>query len=264
MRILRRTILFTALIALIICGLLLLNITAPNPTGRRYSSDIVSYTAGSQVIGRQGENALARDLNLPRNEESDQRACVCNLEFAESGTLPGRCDICMTYYEEMTNTSNIPDFVSTRFIAEAKNVIMLNQPSDQMRAFIFAAQELNLPLWVYVRVNTDIPSVYEELIAATGGGVVYYLRDESYVDPVDRAAQIGILIASGVILLVVGGDMFVTRFRRSNAPETPKPPPQQAAKRQQRADVLQEAHRLKAAARRRADEADARDDLHHD
>jgi hypothetical protein len=58
------------LIALTACVVLLLNFTAPNPTGRRYSSEspLMTGQGSAQQIGLSAERVLARDLGIARNE----------------------------------------------------------------------------------------------------------------------------------------------------------------------------------------------------
>lgn len=64
-----------ALGVFIVSVVLLLNITAPNPTHRRYSSQMPLTTGqgNGKSIGDSAEVILAADLNLPNNNAPDQR-----------------------------------------------------------------------------------------------------------------------------------------------------------------------------------------------
>jgi hypothetical protein len=78
MKFLRRALFFAATCVLLVNLVILLDITAPNPTHRRHSSrpPLTSGQATANDIGRDAEDILARDLGLPRNDDPGQRRCV--------------------------------------------------------------------------------------------------------------------------------------------------------------------------------------------
>jgi hypothetical protein len=208
---LRRIGVVLGVIVLAICLVLLLNVTAPNPTHPRYSSQIPrtdtrQYT--SNEIGLDGEEILAADLHLPRNQAAEQLHCICNPTFAEN-----RSELCRTCFAISEHVGNyrIPDFVgptlmAPAFIADSKNVAQLSQTYrdfDQIRDYAAVARELRIPLWLFVRVNSSIDPQYVTLVQETGGGVVYYFTVPGYVDPVDVLAAFGAGV-SGLFLLGVG------------------------------------------------------------
>ena len=64
------------MVGVIITGIvLLLNFTAPNPTGRRYSSEVVNLNLDNGAKGVEGERILAQDLNAPNN--NIEKHCIC-------------------------------------------------------------------------------------------------------------------------------------------------------------------------------------------
>lgn len=183
-----------ALVGFCVCAVLLLDITAPNPTRRRASSQPPTTTGeGSTAeIGLSGEAVLARDLGLPRNEAPDQRVCFCGPTYTPS---MAECRSCLIRLETIT-AHRRPDFVSANFIAEAKNrQRLLAYPTDlnQIRDFADAARALGVPLWLYVRVDTLVEPEIEAIVRATGGQVVYYFATPGYVDPVRGPAAAGML-----------------------------------------------------------------------
>ena len=103
--------------------ILVLNVTAPNPTHRRYSSRVILTSAtskSSQVIGADGEQVLAADLKLPSNNNVDQRLCFCKGAAFKLDNCLG----CAAYYAALTASFRIPDFLSSDLIVEFK------KPSD--------------------------------------------------------------------------------------------------------------------------------------
>ena len=60
MSLFRRLLSFFALIAVLICVMLLLNFTASNPTGRRYSSAPVLTSGSRKRLGRVGSKSSRR------------------------------------------------------------------------------------------------------------------------------------------------------------------------------------------------------------
>lgn len=207
---------FTALVALlgiIICVVLILNFTASNPTGRRYSSDIPLVQGSAQEIGFDGERILSKDLGLPPNDRADQRQCIC----ANAAFVPGECNSCFATLHTL-DTFRRPDFISSNFIAESKNrrnLFYTDRDFDQLQDYAAVAKALDIPLWVYVRVNTNIDPEYESVVKATGGGIVRYFRVEDYTDPTHRGAQIGILICVSVL----GGIVLIEVINRLTPPD---------------------------------------------
>jgi hypothetical protein len=199
----RRGLLLLALAAVTVCVILLLNFTAPNPSGRRYSSVVVTTTEDTQAIGLSGEDTLSNDLRLPNNNDPDQRQCMCSSSYT---VLTARCNLCFVSDSQfITRTHRVPDFVAPNFIAESKNrqhlLTMHTNQREQLSDYALAARLLNRPLWLYVRVNTQVDAAFTQIVESTGGGVVYYFAVPGYVDPVDRAAQTGLLLGTPLLVL---------------------------------------------------------------
>lgn len=192
--------------------LALLNITAPNPTGRRYSSQYPLTVGDGRQIGASAEWILARDLRLPNNNDADQRQCICSA----GRRTPNECNGCVHTQAAMSSSYRIPDFISPRFIAESKNrnnLLYAGREVEQIRDYALAALMLKIPLWVYVRVDTPVAPEFVALTESTGGGVVYYFSNPTYADPVDRIGWAGLLISAplGIASLWLG-------FRRQREP----------------------------------------------
>lgn len=213
MRHIRRIILVASFISIIICFVLLLNFTAPNPTGRRYSSQ-TPMGISSNEKGDAGESILSMDLRLPHNGSSDQRRCLCNSSVVG---IPSECRVCLVSMPLTSNQFRIPDFVAPTFIAEAKNARRLNQDQfEQIKEYSSAALLLGKPLWLFVRMDTYLGEDFNALVMSTGGNVVYYFTAIGYVDPVDRAAQQILLVATPIFL--------VTAFWHLKARNNPRQP----------------------------------------
>lgn len=252
----RRGLMGLALLVTLLSIVLLMNFTHPNPTGRRYSSEIPVTTgqgSGSE-IGLSGERILAHDLRLPRNDEAAQRLCLCQESFS-----PPRAD-CRTCFAEVPiqSTHRRPDFIGDGFLAESKNRIQLSYDDDlvaQLSDYARAAEALDRPLWLYVRVNTVVDPRFVTMIEETGGGVIHYFAVPGYVDPVDLLAMAG-LIGSGVTVFMALGWEFSERRRQ---PPTPKAPhrndPTSRAERRTR-DMEDFARRTDERARRDLDDKD--------
>ena len=197
----------TALIAtlvLVSAFILLLNFTAPNPTGRRYSSEPVltaQQGATAQEIGLSAEVILSLDLGLPRNEDTGQRQCLCN-NVSYAGT--SECNTCVAIVPSI-NTLRRPDFVGTGYIVEVKNRASLlyeqTDQVDQISDYADAARLMGRPLWLFIRVNTTLSAEFHRIVESTGGGVVYYFAVPGFVDPVSQSAQFVLLIS--VVILAV-------------------------------------------------------------
>jgi hypothetical protein len=210
---------------------LLLNITAPNPTGRRYSSEMPLTTGqgNAAAIGLSGEQILAKDLGLPRNEASDQRKCICN----NGNPSPAECNVCAVSVA-MAAPYRRPDFFGKGFIAEAKNTQGLfyeGREFEQISDYAIAARALGVPLYVYTRVNTNVDRQFEGIVASTGGAVVRYFSVPNWSDPVDNLARNGFLLSVGGLLLLIGGSALLKRAKADQpapAPKTVAQPPRGA------------------------------------
>lgn len=229
-QLLRRLLLSASLLTCLIAFILLLNITAPNPTGRRYSSVAPATTGGGQFIGDEGEAALALDLRLPNNNNPDQRQCVCAENSTASG---GQCRVCIAQVPlQSPGGFRIPDFVTPSYIAESKNRrVLLISDYDivaQLSDYAAAARTLRIPLFVYVRVNTDVSPEITQLIASTGGAVVPYFTVPGYIDPVDETARNLLIIAAPILALTALWELSARRtvpslIRTPATPTSPKP-----------------------------------------
>jgi hypothetical protein len=222
-------ILFTVSVAVsVVSVILLLNFTAPNPTGRRYSSEVplLNGQRNSQEIGLSGELILSQDLGIPRNETPAQ--CICSSTVDESnmpnsgmvsddGFTHAQCGLCIARITMQKNYRR-PDFVSDTVIAESKNVSSLPTSTElrsQIEDYAIAARTTNRMLWIFTRVNTEIDPEFIRLAESTGGGVVPYFTIPGYIDPVDRAATAGLLIGgAGAGLSAIGLARPWRRFRR--------------------------------------------------
>jgi hypothetical protein len=199
-----RLVFFVALLISLACIVLLLNFTAPNPTGRRYSSAPVQTRGTAQAIGASGEQILSRDLHTPDNDDSDQLQCICN----NPNTKPpaSQCRVCLVSDPSIANYRR-PDFISDKFIAESKNrqnlLYSYADQVDQITDYVTAAKLLKRPLWLYTRVDTLLSPQFDALVSSTGGGVIPYFTTPGYVDPVDQLARIGLIVAL-VVLAVTG------------------------------------------------------------
>lgn len=213
----RRVVLVVAIIGIVVCIVLLLNFTASNPTHRRYSSraPLTTGQGASGAIGLSAEQILSKDLGLPRNEDQDQRKCICGASGLNSA---GQCNSCITSLPTV-DTFRLPDFVSSKFIADAKNQARLHVQSrdfQQLRDFADAAKALDISLWVFVRVDTDVDPELRDMVRAAGGDVVFYFVIPGYEDPTTEAAQRGLLVSVIAGVSAVAPDMppVRRRFRR--------------------------------------------------
>ncbi len=271
-----RLIILISLLGIITSAVLLLNFTATNPTGRRYSSEApeTNRAAGSNVIGLSAENVLAKDLGLPRNDEPEQLQCICR--NAADAIIPNECRTCFAYLDVISTSSHRrPDFVGKGFIAESKNRRNLlyehTDQVDQISDYAAAAKLLNQPLWVFVRVNTALSPEFRQIVESTGGGVVPYFTVRDYVDPVDEAAQKGVVASSGVLGLTIIGLLASRRFKNrpivvssptSTPPRAPKPSGDPVSKAVRKTDNAEDfMQRTKEKKRQDIDKEDSRDDL---
>ena len=268
----RRIGIVLSVIVLPICLVLLLNLTAPNPTHRRYSSRMPA--SGPQFttneIGLDGEVVLAADLHLPRNDAFDQRHCICNPSFAENRSgfatpvSPSRKMWVTTAFRTSSDQLSSPRLSSP----DSKNTAQLSRSADdfyQIQDYAAVATELGILLWVFVRVDSRIDPEYATFAQQTGGGVVYYFTVPGYVDPVDAVAAVGAGI-SGLFLLGVEMSSWAAR-RQWRLPAWPTRPTsgkprnrkvKRAADATENLDSFQE--RSKSRARHIIDVEDSRDE----
>lgn len=198
----RRRILITLLVLLTIVTAFsfLLSETAPNPTGRWFSSGFVDTTQTNYVFGGQAEVILASDLHLPQNDSSEgERRCFCSRNHE---TPPGRCNVCETNSASISNWS-IPDFVTNRIIIDSKAVAQFSSNDEQIRNFIAVAEQTDRELWIFVRKDSTFSEITRQSIQATGGDIVPYfiVGDYAYLAIIDQAANNFIIVA---LILAVG------------------------------------------------------------
>lgn len=261
--ILRRSTMVIALVVALICIILLLNFTAANPTGRRYSSASPTTTGTSNSIGVSGERILANDLGIPRNEQADQRRCICNSPSNRTVAPPvTECRVC-TAYAQLTSQFRRPDFMNDNFMGESKNsqgLLYTGRETDQIGDYAIAARAMNIPLWVYTRVDTRVDPEFRNMVESTGGGIVPYFTAPGYVDPVDRAARIGLGVSAVVLILMIGWEWASRREPRTvNVPNKPKRPPKGPKDPLSKMDdIMDGASKLKDNAQRQVDIEDSR------
>ncbi len=216
MKIFRRILLFFLLLTSIVCIVLLLNFTASNPTGRRYSSasPIITGQGDTQQIGLSGEKILSADIRLPRNEDADQRQCICN----NGGYTPTKneCLACFAASDQIT-TYRRPDFVGPGFIAESKNarnLLYSGREVDQIGDYVLISRLLGYPLWVFVRANTLVDFQFTQLVQSTGGDVIYYFTVPGFVDPVDFWSVRFLSMSLVLIVLLLAVEWLPARSKR--------------------------------------------------
>lgn len=210
-------------VSLIVAEILLGNFTAPNPTGRRYSSEspVTTGQGSASQIGLSGEMILARDLGLPRNEEANQRQCACG---SQSSVTVNECRVCLVTTSEISSYRR-PDFVAANFIAESKNVqnlLYTGREVNQIREYALVARLLNRPLWIYTRVDSAVSREFIDIAESTGGGVVRYFSVPGYKDPVDQFAITVRTVTLSTVGLLVIIEVIVRRFKRK-PPQYGKP-----------------------------------------
>jgi hypothetical protein len=255
MKLLRRLLFVVSLMVVVLCIVLLLNFTAPNPTGRRYSSEAPLTSGNAQAIGLSGEEILARDLRLTRNDAADQRQCICNNPNVSTGG--NDCRVCIAS-DASISTYRRPDFISSSFIAESKNrqnlLYTYTDQVDQITDYVTAAQLLRRPLWLYTRVDTRLDAEFYRLAESTGGGVIPYFTTVGYVDPVDQVARSGLIAALAVLAITGIWEIGARQVRK-----TPAPPKDPTARSQAKTDDAQDfVKAAKARAQRKIDTEDAR------
>jgi hypothetical protein len=259
-----------ALLSFVASDLLLRNFTAPNPTGRRYSSEMPLTTGqgSSQEIGISGENALAKDVRLPNNNYSGQTQCICGRASQSSN---GRCVACLVVLPSMS-TYRMPDFVGPGYLAESKNeqgLLYTGREVDQIQDYVMAAILMKASLWVYVRVDTRVAPEFVQLVQKTGGDVVYYFTVPGYVDPIDDAANKVLMVSIIVLGLVIVETWAMRRFKNQapgvsspKPPRSPKQPADPFGKAVRKTDAAEDfVQRSKDKRQRDIDIEDSRDDF---
>lgn len=222
--ILRRVALALALAGAVVCVILLLNFTAPNPTGRRYSSDSPPETNGnnSQEAGASAEDILSRDLGVARNSVRQQKQCIC----PPGKETPVYCGSCMIHTSLPPGKRYmLPDFIGKDFIIEAKHRMTVDGSHlRQLTIYAYAAQAQNLELWLFVDIGAKVDPRYYDLVEDTGGRIVYYFTAPGYTDPTDRAATAGLIVCVPVGLALLFWEFRPRRIviiRRTPAPRLP-------------------------------------------
>jgi hypothetical protein len=131
------------------------------------------------------------------------------------------------------STYRTPDFVGEGFLAESKNeqgLFYSGREVNQIHDYVLAALLMKVRLWVYVRVDTEVSSEFNGLVASTGGGIVYYFTVPGYVDPVDAVARVVSLLSFGTILVITLGRAGIGRLKMPklavSSPNPPRPPKQ--------------------------------------
>jgi hypothetical protein len=127
---------------------------------------------------------------------------------------------------------------------------------DQIADYVTAAQVMQRPLWLFVRVDTILDPVFYQLAESTGGGVVRYFATPGYVDPVDQAASKALPIAA--ILVIITG-VWEVGAQRTRAPRPPQNPVAEAKRKTDSAEDF-----VKAAKDRAQRKIDVEDSRHND
>ncbi|GAB4544778.1 MAG: hypothetical protein OHK0023_02090 [Anaerolineae bacterium] len=237
----RRLTLIGAILIGALCLILLMNITAPNPTRRRYSSEPVEIDAPNRDKGTQAERILAKDLGVMDN--NNQRACICRQK-------PSQCSVCFADVPLRGNyTFRLPDIVTDRLIADAKNYRIMPASAanrrdllDQLAVDVDAARMTGREVWVFTRVNTEIEPSFERELTEMGVKLVRYFSVHGHVDATDQAAQAGLLLSGVTIAMFGTAELMAQRSRptaprsrtvrvRPSKPSRPRDPITRAAKR---------------------------------
>jgi len=255
----RIVIMIASLVGIAVCVVLLLNFTADNPTGRRYSSQspiMVSGADGRQK-GADAERVLEKDLDWPRNDNTAQTRCLCRTPIQ---VRDSRCNTCIVVNNGFGGPYRVPDFVNPKkFIAEAKNAATLSSDDFlQLVDYAIAAKELDIPLWFYVRVDTKVSQKYYDLVEPTGGGIVFYFTTPGYQDPTSRDARTGL-----VVFAIIFGGAGLGEILSRRQPDEPtkvasRPRPAPANPLKDANDLL---HTAKKKAQRLQDEDDSRREM---
>lgn len=206
------------------------NLSAPNPTGRYFSSQAIDLTQDSKVFGEQAEAILSQDLGIVQNDSPDgAHICFCNREVP----LPAsRCQIC-----EVTSvrTTSLPDFVTEQVIADSKAVKQFNS-SAQIESFIEAAYLTDRQVWIFVRDDTQISPTILARVQATGGDIVpYFVTGTSLLLLAEQGLNQVILI-----VLIIGAGITIWQLFRYRQSQINLPPEQTHNKIDQAQDSIEE------------------------
>jgi hypothetical protein len=202
-----RLVAVSSFVVIIVSLIQLMNFTAPNPTGRRFSSQIPNAECGesgcSSANGRYAEVILSLDLKIPRNDSLEgNRACFC------TSRRSSRCNTCLA---RNTGATSIPDFVTGAYIAEAKFTRALSL-TQQLSSMIQGSRTLNMPFYLFVRVDTLVTPTLTTAVNETGGAVVYYFSHVGWKgDTTEQMAQVALVIALVLAHIAVVGLYFLTR-----------------------------------------------------
>lgn len=258
----RRTIMFSALISMFIGLALLANFTAPNPTGRRYSSEMPSRDLSDMQRGFDAERILGVDLGIENNNSSNAGQCICNQQRYGPNKSPhaNNCNVCVAY-SPLVENYNIPDFITDRYIIDSKDVLKLDTSNNkQLQNFALMSKALNRPLWLFVSQRTETSPYITQFVEDTGGQIVRYFSFPGFVDEGDNEARK--LIFGGFVVLSLGMVWeYKTRKPKLRAvpstpsPTSPKPPKDPLKDAESFATRSKEKHRIQI------DIEDSRNDL---
>lgn len=226
----RRGFMLCAIMSLLIGLALLANFTAPNPTGRRYSSEMPSRALNDFQRGLDAERILSNDLGIENNNSSDAGQCICSQQRYGPDKSPrvNNCNICVVY-SPLVEHYNIPDFITDRYIIDSKDVLKLDtQNYEQLENFALMSKALNRPLWLFVSQRTKTAPYITQLVEDTGGQIVLYFSYPGYVDVVDAEARKVIFGSLAVLGLGVAWEYLARKSKRSiispvTSPTAPKP-----------------------------------------
>lgn len=183
----RRILLLISAVVFLVALILLLNFTAPNPTGRRYSSAMPVLSGTPNEIGASAEYILAEDLGLLKN----------GVNFG----------------------GVIPDFIDDFYVVESKNCAALPCESrGQFERLVELASSSGRELWIYTRIDTPIPNDMAQIVQTTGGQIIGYFTVPGYVDTVDHASIIALIAGSGSLVFVGAWEIMVIRKNSGNFP----------------------------------------------
>jgi len=217
----------SGLILMLIGAILLANFTASNPTNRRYASETIDQHITAQDGAYLAEDILSVDLGVSHNEKTDNTRCICQQGLSETD-VNAKCNVCYISTSVTLNGQNksaIPDFFTDMYIADSKFYRASELKYDgQMQAFVDASLNLQIPLYIYVTMNTDVHPDVVNAVRSTGGDIIPYFIDEGYIDIMDIV---------GVFLVALGGMVVIATgvvVARNVAKSWEMPDPEDAPK----------------------------------
>jgi hypothetical protein len=241
----------------------------------RYSSEAPLNTGDTKDIGDDAERVLSKDLQLPNNNDSDQGQCFCN-STTNYTPRTNECRVCVAH-TDLTANFRRPDFVSVNYIAESKNwhrkklVYSDTDLQTQIRDSVAVSRLLHIPFWLYVPVSVSVDTQLTDIVKSTGGDVVYYFTVSNYVDPIDTAAQKGLIASSSILGLSMISMLASRRFKNRpvvvsspipKPPRSPKPSGDPVSKAMRKTDTAEDfMQRSKEKRRQDIEKEDSRDDL---